>query len=248
VILSKSDLQKIQEIIEQLQKVVVESEVETELLRLKEIIPFSTFALSLIEMNNKFDLIDYQQVCDFSEEWKNRYLQGQYWLHEDVIHLERFKALPTEVKRWQDIYKKLELTAKQKDFLGESIDFGLRDGYMYGYSSIRFREASLMTISGNPNELEFNDRSKFVIQHLTPHFHAAMVRVKIAKNRKVLTETQLQVLELTVLGLTAKDIALELGKSVRAVEDLSKRVKENLDAHRTPDAIAKSIELGLIRI
>lgn len=248
MILSKSDLQKIQEIIENLQNVQVESEVEIELIRLKEIIPFSTFALSLIEMNNKFDLIDYQQVCDFSEEWKKRYLEEKYWMHEDVIHLERFKALPTKVKRWQDIYKKMELTIKQKDFLGESIDFGLRDGYMYGYSSIRFREASIITVSGSVNELEFNDRSKFIIQHLTPHFHAAMVRVKIAKNRKVLTETQLKVLELTVLGLTAKDIAQELGKSVRAVEDLSKRVKENLDAHRTPDAIAKSIELGLIRL
>ena len=119
---------------------------------------------------------------------------------------------------------------------------------MYGLNTQRLREVSLFTVSGNPHVMEYNERSRLIIQHITPYLHGAMVSVKIKNNQNLLTPMQLEVMELIALGLRIKDIATELEKSERAVEDVVRRAKEALDAHRSTDAVVKLIELGLISI
>ncbi len=247
-LLSQKDGVFLQELVYNLQKANIFSEIETALERLKSLLPFDLFSLSLIEVNSELELVDYEQVCSYPGEWKERYLERKYWLETDVVHLERFKERPMQVKRWDDIYKSYDLTEEKKEFIGESRDFGLIDGYMYGLNTHRLREASLFTVSGNPHVMEYNERSRLIIQYITPYLHGAMVSAKIKNNQNLLTPTQLRVMELIALGLRTKDIATELEKSERAVEDVVRRAKEALDAHRSTDAVVKLIELGLISI
>ena len=91
VLLSQKDGVFLQELVYNLQKLDTSSELEVELTRLKSLLPFESYSLNLIEVNSDLKLVDYEQVCSYPEEWKERYLKRKYWRQADVVYLERFR-------------------------------------------------------------------------------------------------------------------------------------------------------------
>lgn len=64
--------------------------------------------------------------------------------------------------------------------------------------------------------------------------------------RYVLTDKQLQVLALVALGLRSKQIAYELGLSVRTVESHKYAIMQVLDVHNTVELVRKAQQSGLV--
>lgn len=69
---------------------------------------------------------------------------------------------------------------------------------------------------------------------------------RMADPRYTLTDKQLQVLALVALGLRSKQIAYELGLSVRTVESHKYAIMQSLDVHNTVELVRKAEQSGLV--
>ncbi len=74
----------------------------------------------------------------------------------------------------------------------------------------------------------------------------AQAFAKTPDQRYTLTDKQLQVLALVSLGLRSKQIAYELGLSVRTVESHKYTIMQTLDVHNTVELVRKAEQSGLV--
>ena len=72
-----------------------------------------------------------------------------------------------------------------------------------------------------------------------------MVRQPTGGQKQDLTDKQMQVLQLVSAGLRSKQIAAELGVSVRTVESHKYAIMQALDVHSTLELVRKADEYGL---
>ena len=111
--------------------------------------------------------------------------------------------------------------------------------------------AGYLTMNASASELELAIKnvangkphiSSSATEPLTDHLRP----VKDAFER--LTPRQRQVLQLTAVGNSTKQIALRLNISVKTVETHRMLLMERLDIHHTPGLVHYAIKVGLIRV
>lgn len=81
--------------------------------------------------------------------------------------------------------------------------------------------------------------------YITPTLGARVIAATAGPGHQSLTDKQLQVLGLISAGLRSKQIAAELGISVRTVESHRYAIMQALDVHSTIELIRKAEEYGL---
>ncbi len=81
--------------------------------------------------------------------------------------------------------------------------------------------------------------------YITPTLGARVIATHARGDGYTLTEKQLQVLRLVSEGLRSKQIAAELGISVRTVESHKYAMMQALDVHSTVELVRKAEEYGL---
>jgi DNA-binding CsgD family transcriptional regulator len=88
-------------------------------------------------------------------------------------------------------------------------------------------------------------RHELTLASLVRDFERAMRSTMIAR-RLHLTAREREVLAYSAAGLTAKQIAGEIGLSVKTVRNTLERARHSLDAASMPEAVAKSLVFDLV--
>ncbi|WP_246022877.1 response regulator [Cognatilysobacter terrigena] len=83
--------------------------------------------------------------------------------------------------------------------------------------------------------------------YITPTLAAHVIAAPVHGRKQALTEKQKQVLQLVCAGLRSKQVAAELGVSVRTVESHRYAIMQALDVHSTVELVRKAEEYGLAR-
>lgn len=81
--------------------------------------------------------------------------------------------------------------------------------------------------------------------YITPTLGARVIAAPGRGQKQELTDKQMQVLQLVSAGLRSKQIAVELGVSVRTVESHKYAIMQALDVHSTLELVRKADEYGL---
>lgn len=81
--------------------------------------------------------------------------------------------------------------------------------------------------------------------YITPTLGARVIAAPGRGQKQELTDKQMQVLQLVSAGLRSKQIAAELGVSVRTVESHKYAIMQALDVHSTLELVRKADEYGL---
>ncbi|WP_240318573.1 response regulator transcription factor [Lysobacter sp. TY2-98] len=81
--------------------------------------------------------------------------------------------------------------------------------------------------------------------YITPTLAAHVIAAPARGRQHVLTDKQRQVLQLVCAGLRSKQVAAELGVSVRTVESHRYAIMQALDVHSTVELVRKAEEYGL---
>jgi two-component system response regulator FixJ len=78
--------------------------------------------------------------------------------------------------------------------------------------------------------------------------YAVVNKLKLAKEKIDLTESELAIVKLIAEGKCNKEIAFVLSKSIRTIENQRQKLYRKLQVQGTADLVRKSIELGLISL
>ncbi|MCD9087083.1 response regulator transcription factor [Stenotrophomonas sp. SY1] len=83
--------------------------------------------------------------------------------------------------------------------------------------------------------------------YITPTLAARAIKSSERCSRYVLTSRQLRILEYSQQGMRSKQIAHELGLSVRTIDSHKYAVMQMMGVHSTLELICKAVQEGLIR-
>lgn len=179
----------------------------------------------------------------FPDEWLREYNTRKY-LQLDSIVRENFTSY--EVQNWpvnrKALYRKKEITS-----LG--MDFGLRECLTHGSSpSPASRTGSMFCFAGPT--MEFDTRITAILDHLVPHLHLALSRVRERCGSDTgnvrLSAREREVLDWLKHGKSSWEISVILGISERTVNYHVYNVMGKLEARNRPQALAVATGLGLI--
>jgi DNA-binding CsgD family transcriptional regulator len=179
----------------------------------------------------------------YPSEWLECYVIKNY--HKvDPIAKENFTNFGLQY--WDDTFKK---NPPPKEFLSSAEDFGFGNGYSSGVKNLIGSGGSIFSVAGK--SLKRNKHIEFVLEHITPHFHQALVRVLNRNGNKQppeISQRELEVLNWIKKGKNTWDISAILNISHDTVKFHIKNIMQKLDVTNRAHAVAVAVEFGLIDI
>ncbi len=241
--LGKDDLVSIFETLEAVERVRSKEDYLQLIPEINNLIPFGVLSHALVECRANdqglLEIVDHFQVGTYPSEWTERYAEMNYGLIDPVIHQNLAGAFGYQ--RWQETYKMIE---PLKQFQMEADDFGLADGITIGGASVRQPEFSVLSLSGEG--IEFNGRSKFIVQRLINTLHQALRRAKANSKKPSLTKQQKIVLDYLKQGMSQKVIADRMFLSPDRIKGIISEIRKRLDAENAVHSVYQAMLHGEI--
>lgn len=177
--------------------------------------------------------------------WVEHYIEKRYFEIDPIIDQSRREAKPFN---WFDVGKKTKLSSRQKIFLKELSDAGIRDGLavpVFGpngtiaYFGLGTLKLKLNLSKANELELQFA-----CLQ--THNRRAELTETSREAPPKRLSPREKEVLSLVATGLSNNGIAARLGITENTVDTMLRRVFRKLTVNNRLSAVIRGIGLGLI--
>ena len=190
---------------------------------------------------------------NYPEEFLRIYLK-------DLIHTDPLIKIWMETWKpqiWKDIYKRY----KNELIKNLSREFSLNNGISHGLPDIGKNFATHFSLCKSPEKI--HQRFSMMLGILVPHIHQAFIRVyenKISKflehtrckddgnNNIMLTWREMEILKWAKEGKTNWEISKILGISERTVKFHFSNIFQKMDVVNRGQAIAKALELDLIKL
>ncbi|MEQ3747489.1 MAG: LuxR family transcriptional regulator [Henriciella sp.] len=182
---------------------------------------------------------------NFPKDWVKRYLEKSYADIDPVIEQSRREARPFH---WFDVDKKLNLNAKQKEFLEELKSAGLTDGIAVPVFGPKGTMAyfGLGTLE---DQLDISDADMMELQFACLQTHNRYIELAHIDDEtpiKRLSPRESEVLSLVAAGLSNNYIAERLNISENTVDTMLRRVFTKLGVNNRISAVLRGIGSGLI--
>ena len=182
---------------------------------------------------------------NFPKDWVKRYLEKSYADIDPVIEQSRREARPFH---WFDVDKKLNLNAKQKEFLEELRSAGLTDGIAVPVFGPKGTMAyfGLGTLE---DQLDISDADMMELQFACLQTHNRYIELAHIDDEtpiKRLSPRESEVLSLVATGLSNNYIAERLNISENTVDTMLRRVFAKLGVNNRISAVLRGIGSGLI--
>lgn len=182
---------------------------------------------------------------NFPKDWVKRYLEKSYADIDPVIEQSRREARPFH---WFDVDKKLNLNAKQKEFLEELKSAGLTDGIAVPVFGPKGTMAyfGLGTLE---DQLDISDADMMELQFACLQTHNRYIELAHIDDEtpiKRLSPRESEVLSLVAAGLSNNYIAERLNISENTVDTMLRRVFAKLGVNNRISAVLRGIGSGLI--
>jgi len=209
---------------------------------LKQLIPFEFFVsiYSAIDgggMGEPYHVI----TANYPDEWVKLYVERKYHLVDSVLK-ENFSRF--SIQYWADTY---ETNSTDNEFVSSAEDFGLCSGYTSGVRNLAGNRGGLFSFAGR--KLEKSERSRAIIETVTPHLYQAVERIVQTdrlKKAPVLSEREKEVLKWVTYGKTTWETSVILGIGERTVKFHLKNIMKKLNCVSRAHAAAIASELGII--
>lgn len=214
-------------------------------LSLQDLIPFE-FALCVLSGTSCSSTEPYHIVNpSYPSPWLDRYTSEHFDRIDPIVAEHR---LSFGLQYWSDSYKKHK---GHKQFIACAEDYGLKAGYSYGLTTQAVERASLFSFGGRTMKKAY--RTENMLLHVVPHLHQALMRVVRGKSYRVapdpgLSAREKEVLKWVMAGKSSWDIARILKISERTVKFHVENIMQKVHAVTRAQAVAISIEEGLIDI
>lgn len=225
-----------------------DEQVRTLMQRMNNLLPYQAAASFITEIEpdslfKEFTLVNLDYPDEYLKELFHRDL-----VSDDLILIENFKSFALQY--WGDTLKKHTLTNEMKKIASLAGDFGFRkslegDGYSYGVRNLGGSEGSFFCYHG----LERCPRTEEILRLVVPHLHETLRRTQMIRRRGApLTKKETEVVQWLKEGKSTWDISIILGISERTVKFHVGNLMRKLDAVNRTHAVARAMELGIIRL
>lgn len=187
----------------------------------------------------------------YPEEWMALYLKKKFHINDPITrtHFSNFKP-----QIWSKTYQKYpDIDPK---FLSMAQDFGLSEGLTYGVVEPGDSIGSLFSFAGASQKP--SRRHIVFLELIVPHLHQALIRILREKKKKeILKEGGIalplslreeEILNWLKLGKTSWEISVILNISERTAKFHVHNIMKKLNAVTRGHAVAKAIELEIIRL
>lgn len=247
--LTRQDLIKLLEIINESLECSSEEHLRQLLLRLNSVMPYQAAASGIAKtggssLDKNFQVFNMDYPSDYLAELSR---SGLIW--KDPALIENFKKF--RMQYWDDTIKQQgALTPDMLDRLSLAEDFGFQKiregwGYSHGVQNPQKKEESIFAFHG----LKRSERTEEILRIIIPHFHQALCRLRWRNKsgpNSHLTPKETEILKWVKQGKTSWDIAMILGISSRTVKFHMKNIFRKLDAVTRAHAVAVAMEKGLL--
>ncbi|MGG7539867.1 helix-turn-helix transcriptional regulator [Rhizobium sp. ZK1] len=207
---------------------------------------FTSFAISGIPSPN--ERIDpYLFFSDWSGEWFDRYLEGNFVHIDPVVHLSK---TCDRAFIWSEVLINQKLDRQGRRVMNEASEFKMIDGYTIplhtaaGFQSI---------VSFGAEKVDLSNTARRALYVLSAYAHS-LLRDQIVKDAKQkakelprITAREREIIHWCAAGKTAIEIAKILGRSHRTIQNEVFNVQRKLDVVNTPQMVAESFRFGIIR-
>jgi LuxR family quorum sensing-dependent transcriptional regulator len=189
-----------------------------------------------------------KMLTAFPEDWEIRYNQNDYFLYDNIaVTAFHSKGLIywTDHVYLQGIDDKRN--EKSREIMAEAASVGLKEGWLYSMQGRRSSERAILSIAGE--KCEKCDRSKKILEYLSPHLCLAVKRIILDRNETPvrLTPREYEVLSWAAAGKTAWEISEILNISRRTVEFHMGNIMDKLDAVNSQQAIAIAFSANMVK-
>lgn len=138
------------------------------------------------------------------------------------------------------------LQAVKKNFIRLSGDFFEYRGLSVCYKNPDKREMLIFILTNGCDTMD--PKNKLILELIAPHIGNAMGNIQRTMNKNILSQTQINILELIEDGKTATQIATSLGLTKPTISYHIRKIKEKIDANNIPSAIAQAQSLRILEI
>ncbi len=182
---------------------------------------------------------------NFPVDWVKHYMEERYAEIDPVIEQSRREARPFH---WFDVDQKLNLSARQKQFLEELRDAGLTDGLAIPVFGPKGTMA-YFGLGAVGDTLDLSETEMLELQFAclqTHNRYLDLANIEEAPPEKPLSPRENEVLSLVAAGLSNNFIAERLGISENTVDTMLRRVFAKLGVNNRISAVLRGIGSGLI--
>ncbi|MFP6844430.1 MAG: LuxR C-terminal-related transcriptional regulator [Thalassolituus sp.] len=172
-------------------------------------------------------------------EWQNTYLKEEYYRVDPIINFSLNSKKPIF---WSDAYK--SCSSNDKHLIADPKNNNPQEGISYGIVKHPITAKSII-ISMEIERCE-NSKNKIAsINKIIPHLADVCARQSLWK-RPELTPKEKEIIEWCTKGKSYSEIAIINKISERTVKFHMKNIFEKLCVYNKPQAVAKSLSLGLV--
>ena len=242
--LSKLELVDVLDIVDQAVSVGTEQQFRQLMQLSARLVPIERAYVSVADLDGAGSIVrsSHHLNLDFPADWLQTYREQAYFRIDPVAQI-LFKAnRPLVWSQLQQTYRE----RSARTFYACAAEFRLRNGFSFGARFARSPSASFFSCAGN--EITHHPRHVAVIDYLLPHLHAALSKVHrgMLKEKPVLTEREVAVLNWAKFGKTNWEVSLQLNVSERAVKFHIENAMRKLHACNRSQAVAIALSQGLI--
>lgn len=187
-------------------------------------------------------------VCNnYPEDWQKYYLEKRFDQIDPVI---RYGGMATEGFKWDDIAKKLDLTAKQTSLLEQGKEAGLNNGILIPLRGPRAQLSGFGLASSDKIDA-CNPHIDLINAYCQQFFLCykrlfAIPKTEEKQSGLSLTPKETLILTWAASGKTDEDIATILNLSRHTVDTHMRHVFRKLDVTNRIQAVVKAIMEGII--
>lgn len=242
MILSKSDLLVMLEIINDALLIQSPEEVENIWIKLQQKVGIDGLSLVVSASSDHQDLMKPNLILHgIPEDWINRYQDQHYSVIDPVIEY----CLSTEAATsWSNAYRHSDESTI--DFIDEAKQFGMINGYAIGKRAHAFSGTASIT-SFSIGDSTVCPPQEIMIQNILPHFNEILTRPSFLSTPH-LTNREQEVLQWAQAGKTQDETSQILKISERTVKYHLHNVFKKLDASNKFQAIAIAAKMGIIKL
>ncbi len=189
----------------------------------------------------------FRMLTAFPEEWEARYSGKDYFLYDNIA-LTAFRR--PGLIYWADCAELADVdearNEKSRNIMAEAASIGLKDGWLFSMTGQRSTQCAVLSLAGD--NCEKCDRSRAILEYLSPHLCQAIKSVVLAERKTAarLTPRECEVLSWTAAGKTAWEASQIMKISRRTVEFHMGNILNKLDAVNSQQAIAIALSSGMI--
>ncbi len=206
----------------------------------------SMSAIGKLEKKKFHNFTDIVNVS-YPQEWIDLYIEKNYQEIDPILnfHFSNFKP-----QKWSETYRNADNLSNK--FINNSMDFNLKNGITYGINSKSDGFGSLFSFSTKSSNIP--DAHIEIMKIITPHLHHALLRTIKTMNKSTnirkynISKREKEVLKWIKKGKTNWEISVILDISERTVKYHVSNVMKKLEAVSRAQAIAISIELGILSL